>query len=276
MDNSTIDIGQRRELFVDALLIERLEQARRVLHRPQPREIAIACDAPWEGEAPGYATVLRDGDTYRMYYRAFPYGIGPDSDETQATCYAESADGLHWTKPELGLIEFAGSKNNNMLWQGVIAHNFTPFLDANPAASPKQRYKAVGGVGFGLGGLWGLTSPDGIHWQTMGDQPLSLEGNFDSQNLVFWDAERGFYRAYWRAHRNDDPKVPDGRDVRTATRPTIPPATTTSSTPIMPCPTRGPRIWSSPFPRATATAAGPRPPMPCPTVRSGGPWPIWT
>ena len=42
MDNSTIAIGQRRELFVDALLIERLEQARRVLHRPQPREIAIS------------------------------------------------------------------------------------------------------------------------------------------------------------------------------------------------------------------------------------------
>ena len=57
-------------------------------------------------------------------------------------------------------------------------------------------------------------SPDGIRWKRVGHLPL--EGNFDSQNVVFWDSVRKRYHAYWRDHRVDDPKVPFGRDVRTA------------------------------------------------------------
>jgi len=60
------DIGSRRELFVDDWLIDRLENARLVLHRPQPRDVASRCDQPWESAGPGYPTVLRDGDRYRM------------------------------------------------------------------------------------------------------------------------------------------------------------------------------------------------------------------
>ena len=45
------------------------------------------------------------------------------------TCYAESKDGIHWTKPDLGLFEFDGSKKNNIVWDGPGAHNFTPFKD---------------------------------------------------------------------------------------------------------------------------------------------------
>ena len=215
--NEAIVIDGRRELFVDHALIERLEDARLVLHRPQPQEVALNCDAPWETNAPGYATVLKDGETCRMYYRANPGGSGTDGDRTQVTCLAQSDDGIHWSRPGLGLFDFQGSKRNNIVWQGVISHNLTPFLDENPDCPLDERYKAVGGVGMGQGGLWALVSPDGIRWRTIGDHPLSLKGNFDSQNLVFWDTERGEYRAYWRDHRRDDPKVPEGRDIRTAT-----------------------------------------------------------
>jgi hypothetical protein len=70
-------------------------------------------------------------------------------------------------------------------------------------------------VGGPYGGpLQVFQSPDGIRWKAAGRLPL--KGNFDSQNLVFWDAVREQYRAYWRDHRRNDPRVPDGRDVRTA------------------------------------------------------------
>lgn len=215
----TIDIDSRRELFVDSHLIERMDAAQLRLHSPQPREIALTCDRPWEEKGPGYTTVIQDGETYRMYYRANPGGEGTDNDPTQVTCYAESSDGIHWHKPELGIVEFEGSKRNNILWQGLLAHNFTPFRDDNPACPPEHRYKGIGGTSSKWGGedLVPVVSADGIHWQRFGEDPLPLKGNFDSQNAVFWDAHAGLYRAYWRAGRRDDSELPRGRDIDTAT-----------------------------------------------------------
>lgn len=216
--SDAVNIGSRRELFVDRALIERLEGARHVLHRPRPREVVLTCDEPWEEGGPGYETVFKDGDTYRMFYRANPGGNGTDQDKTQVTCYAESTDGIHWEKPELGLFECLGSKRNNIVWQGSISHNFSPFRDGIPDCPEDERYKAVGGNApqWGGEGLVALASPDGIHWRRLSEDPLPLEGNFDSQNVVFWDVECGLYRAYWRVGRGEDPKVPPGRDIRTA------------------------------------------------------------
>ena len=76
-----IDIGSRRELFVDHLLIARMEGVGLRLHRPVPREIVFKFDQPWEGIYSGYETVLKDGDTYRFYYQSIHlrrYTIRPD------------------------------------------------------------------------------------------------------------------------------------------------------------------------------------------------------
>ncbi len=215
-----VNIGSRRELFVDRYLIERLQEARLALHKPHPQEVSITFDAPWEDGGPGYATVFFDQGRYRLYYRTSA-GATSDSDPCQCTCYAESDDGLHWRKPDLGLFEFAGSKMNNIVWRGVMSHNFTPFRDDNPACPPGQRYKAVGGAKpeWGGEGLVAMVSSDGIHWRRLGDACLSLLGDFDSQNLIFWDAVGGVYRAYWRVYRPGDLKIPAGRDIRTATSP---------------------------------------------------------
>jgi hypothetical protein len=221
-------IGSRRQLFVDRRLVDRLEgEARLVLHSPQPQEIAVRSEEPWEGSAPRYMTVFRDGDRYRLYYRV-AVGHVEDNDERQYTCYAESGDGIRWTKPRLGLVEFAGSKENNIVWQGPVSHNLTPFRDDNPAAPPAERYKAVGGPtkykwdkGYDplRDGLMLLVSADGIHWQKRDDKPLAVKGNFDSQNVLFWDSTAGLYRIFWRDARGDSPQHPAGRDIRTATSP---------------------------------------------------------
>jgi len=82
----------------------------------------------------------------------------------------------------LGLFEFAGSKRNNIVWDGPGTHCLAPFLDSNPAAKPDARYKAVT---FVKGGLLPLGSPDGIHWTPLADKPVITRGAFDSQNLAF-------------------------------------------------------------------------------------------
>ena len=72
MNTEMLDIGTRRELFVDRHLVGRLDGARPVLYHPQPQQVAITCDAPWEGSGPGYPTVFHDGGLYRLYYRVSP------------------------------------------------------------------------------------------------------------------------------------------------------------------------------------------------------------
>ena len=112
-------------------------------------------------------------------------------------CYAESRDGITFTKPELRLHEYNGSKQNNILWTGVGTHNFAPFLDTRAGCPATSRYKALGGTAT-EGGLFAFQSADGIHWSLMRQKPVVTEGAFDSQNLAFWDATAGVYRAYFR------------------------------------------------------------------------------
>ena len=197
--DASIDIGARRELFVDGLLIESLHDARRELHHPIPREIAIVHDAPWEGAGSGYHTVIRDGDLYRLYYRGSALGVenGRLKLGREVYCYAESRDGVTFAKPALGLHEYDGSQQNNIIWTGVGTHNFAPFLDTRPDCPAESRYKALGGTAD-EGGLFAFQSADGTHWSLMRDEPVVTEGAFDSQNLAFWDATAGVYRAYFR------------------------------------------------------------------------------
>ena len=198
-DGSPVDIGARLELFVDDFLTERMDGTTLRLHHPVARETAIVFDRPWEGNTSAYVTVFRDGDIFRMYYRGSHWDAETDTYSEQAVCYAESGNAVFWRKPELGLHSYEGSKKNNIVWQGVGAHNFTPFKDANPSCPPDERYKALGSEGEKL---YAFKSPDGLHWSLLQPEPV-LEGSaFDSQNLAFWDPVRGMYHEYHRGWRN--------------------------------------------------------------------------
>lgn len=204
-----IDIGSRRELFVDDLLIERLDgKADRRLQHPTPREIVLVHDAPWEGTGSGYHSVFRDGNRYRMYYKAWHLDVSKGRVRTDEhplyCCYAESDDGVTWRKPELGLVEFRGSKANNIVIASgasgplqVDAGHPAVFKDDNPDAPAEARYKAFVRSAR-PNGLLPFRSPDGLHWSPMTDAPVITDGAFDSQNLAFWDPNLKAYRAYWR------------------------------------------------------------------------------
>lgn len=209
-----VRIDDRWELLVDGHLIERMKgQIELRLHSPQAREIALVHDEPWEGNTSGYNTILRDDDLYRMYYRGWGHDDARNKQLHPAVvCYAESRDGIHWKKPQLGLVEFNGSKDNNIILDDFGTHNFTPFKDTNPECPAEARYKAVArGEGQDNRKLFAFQSPDGIHWSLMQPGPIVTQGAFDSQNLAFWDSLRGEYRCYFRDFR-------DGRrDIKTST-----------------------------------------------------------
>ncbi len=60
-----------------------------------------------------YGTVLFDQGKYRMWY----YGLGTGDTDSGFTvgpvCYAESEDGIQWSKPNLRQLEYKGSLDNN-------------------------------------------------------------------------------------------------------------------------------------------------------------------
>ena len=229
-----IDIGSRRELLIDGALVERLLGGARLrLHHPEPREVSLVFDAPWEGSGTsGFHCVFKDGDLYRLYYKAWKISFDDARKRIRpspgATCYAESADGIHWRKPNLGLVEFQGSKANNLIMLDRMIGEMKLYAgypaimkDDNPAATPDARYKAMY-VTSKPKGMLPFKSPDGLTWTQMFDVPVITNGAFDSQNLAFWDVERGEYRAYWRNFAGGDNNTatanPIGvRSIRTGT-----------------------------------------------------------
>ena len=156
---------------------------------------------------------------------------------SEVTCYAESRDGIHWTKPRLGLHAFHGSRDNNIILAPDprrISHNFAPFLDNRPGVPASERYKAVGGVfndnsahslpaatssAAQAGGLFRLVSPDGIHWKLHSEKPIFAGYALDSLNCLAWVPAEKNYAIYLRTwSEGGTPAHPEFRGYRTVSR----------------------------------------------------------
>ena len=215
---AAVDLGSRRELFVDRLLIDQLGGTSLRLHVPQ---LASPVDAPRPNGH--YATVLRDGDRFQFYYRGDKNpAVGWKNDGFEAyhdgevTLYAESADAIHWTLPNLGLYSHPSFSEGNIVLMDeyMVNHNFTPFIDTKPRTPPAEKYKALGGLAYqpkadhkeirsrrGPGGLFAFTSPDGIRWKRWQSDaviPEEFGKYFDSQNFAFWSESEQLYVCYFR------------------------------------------------------------------------------
>lgn len=215
-----VDIGTRRELFLDDFWIESSNNAQILVHQPVRKEIVVDWNKPWEGSGSGYTVVMKDrdekGPIFRMYYKAWHH----DMKVTQplVIAYQESRDGIRWERPDLGFCEHRGSKENNILIERAGTgrmEDFNVFLDENPRAMPEARYKAIG-LSYKGGGLWAFQSSDAVHWTPMKDGPVYAHAQpagywmYDSQNVAHWSEKDGKYVLY---HRTFDNEV---RNVRRA------------------------------------------------------------
>jgi len=153
--NGPIDIGARLEPMIDDFLIAELTDPLELrLHPPVKREVVLQTDAPCEGNACLYRTVFQDRDgRFRMYYGAWHYVMGGgriNYPHPYYVCYAESTDGKRWSKPDLGLVEFEGNRNNNIVLApdsfpgiDISAGDTAVFPDTNPACQEGSEYKAI-------------------------------------------------------------------------------------------------------------------------------------
>lgn len=202
-----------------------------VAHKPEKKNMAFMSVAAWEGIHNGYASVIRVGDTVRLYYRAAA-GVSGVSEAKSVICVAESRDGgITFKRPLLYRHEYGGTKGNNIVFmrEGSI-DNFSVFYDENPDCPANEKFKALSEWMDENKGrhLCCYVSADGYDFCRVEDIPVT--GTFDSFNVVLWDKESRRYFVYFRSyHRPNGDEIGDNfmttdvvndiRDIRVATSP---------------------------------------------------------
>ena len=194
---------ERRYLFVDDGLIAKLDGVRRVVHPVQKAEgnPLIRPDiAQGERVAFLYGSVLYEDGTFRMWYES---SRGAESSGQSASCvaYATSKDGYHWERPELGLIDWFGSKENNVVYTTGYKGNAydASVIRDDDDPDPTRRYKMLHWDTWEKqSGLWLAYSPDGLRWTRYGDAPV-WTGMGDVVPTVF-DEQSGRFACYGKTH----------------------------------------------------------------------------
>jgi hypothetical protein len=179
----------------------------------------IPNDRDWEFMIGGYISLHALDGKFGLWYEVVPPGGGGSAN---LLCYAESKDGLHWSKPELGLVEFRGSRQNNIVIDGQQCpyksfHGNSVFLD--PTAPPATRFKVIYMAMSKDPGLvervkrerpWSVSelgerkrtlillgsSPDGLRWEFSRD--ILMVHQSDTQTTVYYDAFLKRYVGYFR------------------------------------------------------------------------------
>ncbi len=250
-------------LFVDDHWIAHQQGLTRIHNRAQPLEKPIIWPDDPKAEADcAWGNVIREPDgRFRLWYATMTMGhngAGPheiaaagvwgrgddftfhprsDADrpavESMLGKYAESDDGIHWRKPKLGLIEYRGSKDNNLILTGRRAAeqtdgaltNFDGYtiLRDDREANPDRRYKMIAhwesvhfwdnhAVSGSLGrpqafidrcaaarGEYITYSPDGLRWEQPLERLDSLPTAGGDRLLVVPDYRHQRWMAYTRS-----------------------------------------------------------------------------
>ena len=220
-----IEIKSRLEPFWDDYLLNTEETTAKLQKfSPVKREKLFECGEAWEGDGCDYYNMFCDDGLYRMYYLAWRMSdhvgdTGSAGDAQIRVCYAESRDGIHWVKPNLGLRECCGSKDNNIILDKTDQKfdNFYVFKDTNPNCPPEAKYKAVTGDHGAFGKyLKAYYSPDGIHFTAQ--HVISTSDFYDTLNIAFYDPRIEMYVAYVRGFHGGGFGV-GVRDIRRLTSP---------------------------------------------------------
>ena len=208
-------IGTETQLLLDDVMVEDRWRLHRVIRQPDkhPANPIFTRSKPWEGDSVGHPTVLWDEEygRYRMWYgtsssTAYHGAGGP----ANALCYAESDDGVEWEKPLVGMRDFLGHAETNVLYVGAYHAETTRHYGSATAQiykdrdepDPDRRYKMITYEPFPIDGQYlngvGLAySPDGIRWSLSPGPPI-LDHNSDTGNHVVYDERAGRWLLFIR------------------------------------------------------------------------------
>ncbi|MBQ6533579.1 MAG: hypothetical protein IJI37_00260, partial [Opitutales bacterium] len=206
---ANIDIG--RQLFVDDFLVEKTNMARE-FHKPRKyggnpilkAETALEKISRFGNNpvaAPLSGSVLWNPEkrVFQMWYEA---------GHLTNLAYAESKDGLHWTRPNLHIEE----GTNRVLPKEIQPDSWSVFNDFNEADPSKKFKMFLRSHDDAERRAMMCTSPDGLNWKVeremgrCGDRSTMIYNPFRKKwiaSIRFWNACKGAYgfrnRAYFEA-----------------------------------------------------------------------------
>ena len=218
-----------RRLFFDDAHVQDLRGVGRQYHQAAkcPDNPVLVPDQPWErAVGHNHGTVILGNGHFRMWYAAYAYPSDfSEPGMTSMHCaFAESADGITWEKPELGLIEIRGTKMNNLAMTDLCWIN----IIEDPRSDADERYTMLY---FGRGaakpgafrgwlagdGAWGwclASSPERLRWQPHADNPVYTDAG-DAGSLLGWDERQQQYVAYLRPWAHSWVESGTGHDAKT-------------------------------------------------------------
>jgi hypothetical protein len=190
-----LDVSDRKQLFIDRRFIAAEHNVTLTMNPPQKLGIVLEKSEPWEVGPGGYFRVVEDGPTFKLYYSSYL------TDGGKGLCYAESTDGLRWTKPALGLVEVNGSRDNNVIY-GDNAVDATVMLDPHDP-DPSRRFKMFRSLMAddpARAGVYASYSADGLRFTEAGRVlPMWPETSI----IADWDERVGRYVVFLRVFFRD-------------------------------------------------------------------------
>jgi hypothetical protein len=203
-----VQLGSQRHMFIDDMMVAEMKGVSFAVRPPDRPKVVLDFENDWEN--PGeYSSVIADDKGYRMYYLSTREGAA-------FVCLATSTDGVKWEKPKLGLHEYRGSKENNIVIWGTGSGS--AYYDEHDP-DPNRRYKyftcQIGDDRPGTKTAEGMVvynSPDGVHFTKL--EVTLLPFNADSQAIMFWDHYHSKYVCYMRGNDGDIPNSRGRKVVR--------------------------------------------------------------
>ncbi|MSU37301.1 MAG: hypothetical protein EXS36_19835 [Pedosphaera sp.] len=188
-----IKIGLGKQLLIDNLLIGSFSNLKRVAHRPvihQDNPIITGTE-PWERWLVGVngKCVMYDAESreFKMWYGAYSDAPTKPAGQGYRVCYAISNDGIHWTRPSLGQVEFGGTRKNNIISWGENWMRRPKIMKDQHETDPERLYKMtyVDVIG-GKPAIAKAFSRDGIRWHLNADDKPWFTNAYNA-NLLGWD-----------------------------------------------------------------------------------------
>lgn len=199
LGDEPIQIGTTPQLFLDQHIVDntwtlryKTQHVNRVFHTP----VKHAAN-PLLKEGLGYVCVAFDpqASVYHLWYQTHVFG--DDEERTQyAVAYARSTDGLTWERPQLGLHEWQGNRQNNIVIRGPHGRASGPWLLDVPAEQ-RRGYKYLMSY-RDRDGTHLIGSHDGVRFDPKGDQRIQ-HLHSDTQNAIVYDPHRRQFAMYCRA-----------------------------------------------------------------------------
>ena len=195
-----LPIGLQKQLLVDDYLISEKRNVSRSLGKVTKHGVVLEPSLPtdYDDNDPhgnpvspdfGFMTSVlwnEDAEKFQMWYIAWRHA---------GTGYAESTDGIHWTKPSIG-VGVTDEEPGNIIKR---AQSFSCAIDPTVAWGHPEKFKA--GLDSNLDEVCQAAlaySADGIHWNDYNNGAPVTGRAADFDNQILWDPIKGKYRLMTR------------------------------------------------------------------------------